>query len=612
MEPSLSGRPVDGEGASSLPRILPPPISAHKDCLICEGHFPSAKTQQEDRPSSKVHYGDSTAQKCVSEYLSDIHKNMQHFRNMLRSHGDLILGRWKKYSPKRRAELLNKALPAEFHECSPELLDELDEFDAPVDCANVFVSWLDTAKLSEDRMRLMSLLHVRSEYGPERWAAFDTRSAWLACQQTGWYRCAHNVNAVVMHGEHYGKLVPFTVNSAHSWKEVGYPRAEVTFWVQDQIYAALSAAVDLIVDGEKPRGNAKCIAFLSKGLRGAYEDALWGSYYHQEFTPPSQFDPDVISEKATNHLSMLVDEMELAQTDPRQMCQYALELKKETFISEDEKKLGGEWTKATQAIAFKRMRELMRWKQVVREADKLRKALGDRRSRRVSEVCLDRDADTAVGSFGVVISDMLRALVQEEGIPMLETIKIMRSRWVQEEECKKMMPHGHSLGLCGCAQVHDQCDRIKDTVRKMGLVLAGQCPDGISWLLLKMRHELRDVTYNKDVENWLSGMALLDEIHTLWRWRQTSGHRGSEAGKIPIPEISSTYSKLSRASCRQTPADVGRLRECSDLLRTFCEILPKNALRGSSSPKQMIKAHDHLTKFWECARKAWNIGQMED
>lgn len=55
-----------------------------------------------------------------------------------------------------------------------------------------------------------------------------------------------------------------------------------------------------------------------------------------------------------------------------------------------------------------------------------------------------------------------------------------------------------------------------------------------------------------------------------------------------------------------------RLQEYSELLRTFCETFPKNALKSSSSPKQMIKAHAHLTKFWECARKAWSISQMEN
>jgi hypothetical protein len=565
-------------------------------------------TQQQNGIPCKKQLDNTTAQALLSDHMSDTRKNLQHVRNMLRSHGDLILARWRKYNPKRRAELLNKASSL-FTVPSRKFLDELD---ASEDHANVFVSWLDVAELSEDRMRLMSLLHVRSEHGPEQWAAFDTRSALLACQQDGWLRCAYNTNAVIMHGEHYGRLVPFAVSRAHSWKEVGFPRAELTFWVQEGISAALSAVVDLIVDGEKPRGNAKWIMFLSKGLRGAYEEALWGSYYHQEFTPPSQFDPEVISEKTSDHLNMLMDEMELTQTDPKYMCQYALELKKDIFISEKEKKIGGEWTKATGAIAFRRMSDLMRWRQIVREADKLRKALVDYRFKRLSEACLDRDADTAVRNFGVMISGMLRTLVQKEGIPMLETVAIMRSRWLQEEECKKSIPLGHSLGLCDCAESHHQCDRIKETVVKMGNALAHECPDGISWLLLKMRHEMRGVTYNKDVENWLSGMALLDEIHTLWRWRQTHCHHGSEAAVTPIVEFSGTPPKDSWSSCRQTPADVGRPQESSESLRTLCEIFPKNALRGSSSPKQMIEAHDRLTKFWQCARKAWNLGQMED
>jgi hypothetical protein len=328
MEPSLSGRPIDGEGALGLQEIYPPPDGAHRDCLICEGHFPSEKTQQQNSVPWNAKLDDRSAQELLLDHLDTTRANLQHVRNMLHSHGDLILARWKKYPPKRRMELLTRASSV-FHVCPPELLEGLDASD---DCANVFVSWLNTAEFSEDRMRLMSLLHVRSEYGPEQWAAFDTRSAWLACQQTEWQSCVYNANAVVMHGEYYGRLVPFAVNSAHSWKEVGYPRAQLTFWVQEGISAALSTVVDLIVDGEKPRGNAKWIVFLSKGLRGAYEDALWGSYYHQQFTPPSQFDPDVISEKVNNHLNMLVDEMELAQTDPKHMYQCTLELKKGTFI----------------------------------------------------------------------------------------------------------------------------------------------------------------------------------------------------------------------------------------------------------------------------------------
>jgi hypothetical protein len=94
------------------------------------------------------------------------------------------------------------------------------------------------------------------------------------------------------------------------------------------------------------------------------------------------------------------------------------------------------------------------------------------------------DADTAVNNFGKIISDMLRTMVQEEGEPMLETVATMRSRWVQEEQCKKSKSRP-----CDCAKIRNQCDRIKKTVLQMEFVLVNEHPDGISWLLLRMKHE---------------------------------------------------------------------------------------------------------------------------
>lgn len=200
---------MDGEDASSHLEIYPPPNGVHKDRLMCEGHFPSVETQQQNRVIYKKKLNDTLAQANIMFALEDTKENLRHVKEMLHSHGDLILARWKKYSPKRRLELLNKASTM-FSPPSSE------PFGGPEDSANTYFSWLDTTGFSEDRMRLMSLLHVRSEYGPEQWAAFDTRSTWLACHKKRWVRCVHNANAVVMHGEQYGKLVPFAVNSAHS------------------------------------------------------------------------------------------------------------------------------------------------------------------------------------------------------------------------------------------------------------------------------------------------------------------------------------------------------------------------------------------------------------
>lgn len=302
--------------------------------------------------------------------------------------------------------------------------------------------------------------------------------------------------------------------------------------VQKEISAALSAVVDLIINGEKPSHNAKWISFLSKGLRSAYEETLWGSYYHQEFTPPSTFDPEVISEKANNHLNILMDEMELVQTDPKHMRQYALELKTNTFVRESEKSMWVDWTKASRTITFKRMSDLMRWRQVVGEAEKLKNAFV--KSKRAAGACLDEDAETAARNFGVIISDMLMALV-DEAMNMLETVLIMRSHWAQEEKCLKSFGRGHFSGHCMCNK-HDRCDLIKAKGMKLEGALVREYPDGIAWLLLKLRDDMQGVAYNKDVENWLSGMALLDEIHTLWRWRQISCHRDEEAAReTPTP-----------------------------------------------------------------------------
>ena len=171
-EPSLSESAMDGQEALNLPEIHPPPNSAHTDCLICEGQFPSVETQQKNGHCWIAELDNGSAQAHLSRLLYNTEKNLQHVRNMLHSHGDLILARWKKYTPKRRTELLKEASPTVFDIPS---LESHDKFTSSHDTATAFASWLNTAELSGDRMRLMPVLHVRSEYGPEQWAAFDTR-----------------------------------------------------------------------------------------------------------------------------------------------------------------------------------------------------------------------------------------------------------------------------------------------------------------------------------------------------------------------------------------------------------------------------------------------------
>jgi hypothetical protein len=83
-------------------------------------------------------------------------------------------------------------------------------------------------------MRILSLLHVRSEYDAQKWAAFDTRSARTEFMSLKVHRF-YNVNVVIMHGESNGRLKKFDMDAAHSWTEAGFPRALLTFMTQMQL-----------------------------------------------------------------------------------------------------------------------------------------------------------------------------------------------------------------------------------------------------------------------------------------------------------------------------------------------------------------------------------------
>ena len=69
-----------------------------------------------------------------------------------------------------------------------------------------------------------------------------------------------------------------------------------------------------------------------------------------------------------------------------------------------------------------------------------------------------------------------------------------------------------------------QCDRILYVVVQIMAHVSVGTIGGISFLLMRLRHELQGVTYNKNVENWLPDMALLDELHCLWPWHQMICH----------------------------------------------------------------------------------------
>jgi hypothetical protein len=424
------------KSASDSPKFYPPPPSAHLECKWCEEHYLTAKGQhckeceenhrencKKDVHKSTREIDDEQAKALLSGCLLATKEALGHIKDVLLAHGDVVLSRWKLLGREERMKVLIRASPTLFQRS-----DTTTTSGAPK-----LIRWLDSAAFSQDSMRLLSLLHLRSEHGPERWAVFDTRSTSELCTQRDWPNYSYNTGAVIMHGERYGELVDFDPNSAHSWQQVGFPRALLTFQAQEALALALSTAVDILTTSAGSGGNSQWLALVSGGLRSADEEVLWSSYYHQEFATPAKFDPEVILEKAQNQLNNAVDEIELLQTDPEQMRQHVWDTKQHTYFPPKRgKKADEDWTTVARVIVCGRTKSLTRWRRIVAESENLKATLAKFQPSTIPGARLSPEADTAMRCFGWTMVNTLSSCARS-ALPMLRSINMMRDLFLRCE-----------------------------------------------------------------------------------------------------------------------------------------------------------------------------------
>lgn len=184
---------------------------------------------------------------------------------------------------------------------------------------------MNIEEFTEDRMKLLSFLHVRSAYASHEWAMFDaaeTRFYFLSPQ----IPIHFNEKCVIMCGEDFGRLVDPDIGLVHYGAVLGYPRACATLHAQLFIAGGLRNIVDAIVAGAPPSGDHKWAELVSSGLHSSAIGARWSAYETRLFAPPLKFEPNVLLEMARDQLNRVVDEFELLQT-PQYLRDYALNIK---------------------------------------------------------------------------------------------------------------------------------------------------------------------------------------------------------------------------------------------------------------------------------------------
>jgi hypothetical protein len=188
--------------------------------------------------------------------------------------------------------------------------------------------YLDIETLSEDPTLLLSMLHHRSSNEPEEWLAFDNANVVLVEHFTIMSN-TFNRNCVVMQGPDYGKLVPWNAEQAHRWEIVGFTKAHVLLTAQRTMLNLLSICVKGLLTeatvtpelGLNPKWNSMIASDFSRFKT----NFPWSTDFVKPFSAPRRFDAREISELITSRHRVVLDELELLQTDP----QYVQSLAKE-------------------------------------------------------------------------------------------------------------------------------------------------------------------------------------------------------------------------------------------------------------------------------------------
>ncbi|KAK1713108.1 hypothetical protein BDP67DRAFT_591067 [Colletotrichum lupini] len=261
----------------------------------------------------------------ASTYVKALQESRKHITNRLRSHADLLMSRWRKRSQEERRELLHKAVPeleeSQWINSRYGYSDESFRFGERTAQRRrqLLVPWLNVEVLKTSPAVLFALLHYRTLYPPEDFAALDCHqmeSSW-AC---GYFDVEFSAKCVVMSGPQYGDVVDWKAQQAHTGYTLGFPRARLVLEAQTFLMQILSRITDNILEGANAAsasaGTDKWRDLTSIGFRHPGEKELWSPYTNLAFSRPPKLDMDYILSMAQTRKEEAIDYLINLQCDP--------------------------------------------------------------------------------------------------------------------------------------------------------------------------------------------------------------------------------------------------------------------------------------------------------
>ncbi|KID83176.1 hypothetical protein MGU_09539 [Metarhizium guizhouense ARSEF 977] len=280
------------------------------ECVDCQNGFYTVKEQEKPGLSYHRRLSDTDAERRVLSAMEKIWDGKRALTEQLNVFADVLMSRWNKRSQAKREALLKEAAPdlEERQWLVPRytyLRERLYVHARPQRRRRqLLLPWLNVEVLKTNPAVLFALLHYRTAYSPQHWAAFDSGQLTLSWA-AGFLDVDFSAKCVVMYGPKYGSLVDWEGKAAHRADTIGFPRASL---ILDGVDISQPSRID------KWRHLVSNAAFKDTGVV-----EFWSPYTNQAFSPPPEFDSKYLLSLAKTRLDATGDHLWYLQCDAAYM-----------------------------------------------------------------------------------------------------------------------------------------------------------------------------------------------------------------------------------------------------------------------------------------------------
>jgi hypothetical protein len=329
-------------------------------------------------------------------------------------------------------------------------------------------------------------------------------------------------------------------------------------------------------------------------------------YDNQGLVPPSRFDPEALLDMANDQLNRIVDEVELLQSDPDYLRDYALTMK--ANISWDVSVPPWlKWSYISGILVALWAHRLSRWHVIAVKSQELVSLCRNHRSAIHSQGELPSDIETAIISYGLLIRESLE----------IELMHLLQA--TSEMHAAKDIYTKHAMSGTLFEKRGDRNDdskkgnRIEDAVSLLITHMTLRRHSGLGrGALRNLEAELASVKLDRRVIETSSTVALLDAMQLIWRLGCIIDRDELHCSRVD-EEIATERMKAlsSQNGLFKMRSDGKRYEHLGSILREFCESpWPKN--RNSTTwLARRIETRKLQGNFWRSARENWQQHQRD-